>query len=227
MKRLVLILLVFHSLTGLKNLEGQSIGVFGGGSRNNFYSFSKYQGDNYVGKYSPGFGYSFGISFENINCDTILFPIRFTLNLNNYKGQIYVYNGGLGGGSATTGEVNKYTLGLGIYPVNFRLILKKIQINIGGEFSFLIREKTIGEKSFWRMGAPNKTTTFENSGIQINRTYYFGLITRFSYDIRLKNNWFIVPQYFLYYGITNEFKNIEGKIKSKKQCLEFGLKKRF
>lgn len=231
MKQRVLSLLFFaftniHCYSALflfftSDLLGQKIEIFGAGNRNSFYDYPKY-GTHFNGEYNSDYGYSFGISLDGIAIDS--FPLKFTLGLNNYRGKIRISNGGLGGGSTTNAEINKYCIGLGIFPVNCKLIFKKMQLNIGGEFSFLMDETTTGYKYFWIMGN-NSVIKLGNGSLQINKKIYFGIISRIAYEVNIKKDWFIIPNYFFYLGMTDEFQNIEAKTKSFRHYIGLGIKK--
>ena len=67
--------------------------------------------------------------------------------------------------------------------------------------------------------------TLENNSTHYVNDFTFGLTARAAYDIRIAKSWFIVPQLFLYIGLSNDFRNIEAEVKSFRQTIAVGVKK--
>lgn len=147
--------------------------------------------------------------------------------MDNYKGGFYISNTGfgLGGGLTTKAEVDKYIISLGIYPVNLH-VLKNTNISIGGHLGFLLANKTTGYKISWGTGMPMNIVSLDNDSIQINNGFYYGLSGIISYSFKITNNLSIVPQYIIYIGLRDEFKNSLAKTKSLRQNLEIGFVKK-
>lgn len=202
--------------------SGQNFEISGGVNRNKFGDFHREVG-HFISDYTPDYGYSFGMSISNFKIDTL--PMRLSLRIDNYKGKFYTTSGGRGGAQKTEAEIEKTTIGLGFYPVNFA-ILKKIELGIGGELSFKINDKTTGYKSSWSMGAPGTYMTIENDSVKINKNFFWGFSGRISYDLKINETWFVSPQYKYHLGWSDEFKNTEAKIKSLRHNFEIGIIRR-
>lgn len=211
--------ILYNSFFSFTDVMGQNLEFSGGINYNRFFSTEK-DGGHLRTKHYDDYGYSIGIGIEDIKLDSLLF--RFTLKLDNYKGKFHLINGGLGGESTTDAFVDKYTISLGIYPLNFK-IFKNLKISFGGELNYLIKESETGYKSSWQMGQPDTYILLKDGTIEKNNKFNFGLICRIGYNIQLKNNWFIVPQYVFYRGLTEEFKDIEVQTKSLRHYFEIGI----
>jgi hypothetical protein len=154
------------------------------------------------------------------------------LNFDNYKGGFSVTNGGMGGASTTTDQVRKNTLGLGLYPLNFKLF-NKVEFNLGGEFGFLISDITTGKMSSWNYGGgepgsyKSTLTNIDNHAEQINNSKYFGFCGIVSYHFKISEKWLLSPQYKCYYGIKNDFKDVEASIKSLRNNFSIGISRVF
>jgi hypothetical protein len=203
----------------ISNSLGQTVEFSGGANRNKFFDLERQDG-HFITEYNPDFGYSFGISISDFKIDTL--RMRISLLIDNYKGNFYTTNGGLGGAYETEAEVNKTTMGIGLYPLNIS-IRNNFHISLGGEFSLKLFDQTSGHKSSWRMGAPSTYMKIENDSVKINKNLFFGISGRISYDIRIKENWYIGPQYKFYFGLTDEFENTEAEIKSMRHNFLIGI----
>lgn len=199
---------------------GQRLEFSGGINNNQFFSSQKDEGHQFT-KYNNAFGYSFGVGVEEIQLDTLI-SIRFDLKLDNYNGTIYTSNRGLGGQSTTYAKVNKYIIGFDIYPFNIK-IFKKLIIGFGGEINYLINETASGYKSSWQMSQSSTNTLINNEDLEKNSKFNLGLLCRIGYEIRLNNNWYLVPQYMFYRGFTEEFKNLEVPTKSFRNYIKLGI----
>jgi len=204
------------------NLFAQNIEVAGGLNKNDFYDHNEADDPNLDSKYNSAIGYSVGISFEH-TYDSL--PLKYTLKIDNYKGKLQTSFGGHGGASSTNADVNKLSIALDIYLINIRL-LRNIRLNIGGSLSYLLHDNTTGDQS-WISYSPNFPYVYsgKDSIVEINK-FNFGLITRVAYEIKIKDDLYLIPQYLFYYGLTNEFQNIEADTKSYRHYFEIGLIKK-
>lgn len=205
----------------ISNSFGQTFEIAGGINKNKYTDLGKPQ-DNpfYSTKFSPGYGYSFAISIVDLGLDTSL-QLRMTLRIDNYQGKFYCKNGGLPGSSETEAEVKKTTIGIGLYPININ-IKKRFHIFIGPELSVKLHDRTSGYKSSWFMGS-HTSMTIENDSVKINRPVCLGVSLTMSYDIRIKENWFISPQYRFYIGWAEEFENTQASIHSIRNNFAIGV----
>jgi hypothetical protein len=217
MKKILLYLFICLSAP---NLMGQSLEVSGGIIRNSFYDRQiKEEEYNIDAKFNPGWGYSFGISVDDIKPEFML--LRFTLRLEKYGGKIYTFSMSPGGDSKTDAETEKYCLGLAFYPLYFH-VLKNIHIGLGFQLSYLLGDKTTGYQ-YENWPGHHSYVALDNHSIEINRRFNYGIISRLAYNIHLTGNWYIVPQYLFYMGANTEFKHMELKIRSLRHCLEIGM----
>ena len=190
----------------------QRLGYFGGVNRNSFYDFKNDDKFAYYNaEYTPGTGFDLGFSIENFQIDSI--PMRFTVSISNYKGTVSVEDGYLSGGSTSDFTSNKYIGNAGIYPVNIELE-KNFRFNLGAQVSYLIAQSIVGDHLVYRANEALEKIKMDSDFLNTRRNVYFGISARLAYDIELANDWIISPQYNLYFGLTNEFKNIESKTNS-------------
>ncbi|MCX7985821.1 MAG: hypothetical protein N2662_02645 [Bacteroidales bacterium] len=201
-------------------LFAQKIEVFGGACYNIFHDYNKNEG-HYMSSYKSEFGYSSGFGIDSITIDKI--PFRFTLQLDKYGGKIDVSDGGLGGGYKTVATVDKLIISLGIFPVNL-MIFKKIEINIGLIISRLIDETFIGTSSGWMLNQPSWSYNLHDIYDRFSSSTYTGLQGRIACDFKAFKSVWITPQYFYYYGISDEFTKLDTK--SKRHYIGIGIKKR-
>jgi len=198
---------------------------------NNFYDLRNEIGYQSV-SYTPKFGYSLNVSINDIYLIDET-HIRFTLELNRYGGGVKASEGGQAGHNLIDGQIEKTVLRFGFYPMNFGN-KKRLNINIGPTFSLLINEKIKGTYDRWYL-AHNEygnIIVVESSGNLSERydsysaRYYFGMDIRVAYDIQLSENLYLVPQYSLHVGFTNEFTELPEGTKSINNMLGIGIKRR-
>jgi hypothetical protein len=200
-------------------MKGQSIEYSAGISYTTYFDHQEAY-DEYYSAYNSGYGYSFGISIADIKIDSSYLPI-VSLTFYNYKGKIYKDNYGLGSGIVTQIEADNYNIGLEIYPVHIK-IEKKIRFRLGGEISYLIKENTNGNK-ISRSGG-----NFDTTSTALFNKLNVGIIASVGYEVRLKNNWSIIPQYLFYLRLTNEFPDDSpANTKLYRHSIEIAFKKRF
>ncbi len=202
--------------------KGQSIELGGGVNRNSFYNFGSDDG-HFRTDFDPGNGYSVFLSWD----DTIFtdYYAKLLLTLDNYNGTIFTKSGSLGGSSKTDADVNKKTIGLTFCLLNYK-IANAGCVSIGPVFNYLLSEKMSGyHSSFSVNGGGSGIDTLENNSTHYVNDFTFGLTARATYDIRIAKSWFIVPQFFLYIGLSNDFRNIEAEVKSFRQTIAVGVKK--
>ena len=77
------------------------------------------------------------------------------------------------------------------------------------------------------MYSPSTYMTIENDSVKINKNFFFGIAAMISYDIRIKEKWYISPQYKFYLGLTKEFENTEANIKSMRHNISIGIIRKF
>lgn len=201
----------------------QRIEYTGGIIRNHFYDFKNDENYHYYrSDYEVGKGFSFGFSIDKIHIDSI--PLRLTFNISNYKGTVHVADGHLNGSSRSEFAANKYVISAGIYPLNLN-VLKNIHLNLGVQLDYLLAQSISGYHYYKQALEAEEKINLNNSYINTQRNFYFGLASRVAYDIPLKEDWFIVPQYSFYLGLTKEFNNIESNTNSFRHLFSLGFSK--
>lgn len=201
---------------------GQKIEFSSGVLSNYFFDLQHNEG-HYYGEFKEGFGYTFSLFADEILVDTLPFPwrLRFGLKYTNYNGRILVRDGGMGGSSTTSADVTMNIFGLDFYPLN--ISCKGLKVNIGFEINCLLRSKEIGSHSKWQMYQPSTYSEFDTIVKGRFEDRSFGLIGRFAYDIKLNKNWFIIPQYCIYFSLGREKIDCQEGILSLRQSLEVGI----
>jgi len=226
MKNNLLFFLLSLSITA----SAQSLEFNFGTHLNNLYDFKEKNGP-YTSSYSPKVGYDLNVGIDDIYLNTM--RLRFTLGLSIYGGGIKASQGENGGNYSMNGEIEKTVLRLGFYPVNFR-IKKRLNISIGPQFSMLIHEKIKGTYDEWHVeyNEYNNQYIVESSGNlnerydSYNARYYVGANIRIAYRIPLSEDFYLVPQYALYIGISNEFVEFPNITKSINNILGIGIKRK-
>ncbi len=213
-----------------KAILAQRLELFGGLNTNDFHCSASGSSQSLASS-SIGTGYGFGVGTDFKLLDTIL--LGLVLKLDHYKGGFLVQDGGHGRYSSTDAKVTKTVFSIGAYPLNV-MILKRIRLSAGMEVNFLIQEKITGERehngfisvpSGWGWGS-SKEVIDEEYASQMKVTNCKGLITRISYDLKIANKLFIVPQYQFFYGLNNEFVNIEtNRIRALRHNFYLGIAK--
>jgi len=220
MRKILLILLL---LVTFNQLSAQRIEYFGGVNKNYFYDFKNDTKLAYfLSEYEAGNGFQIGFSVEDIEIDSI--PFRFTFSIVNYKGTLSLADGYLNGGSTSNFTSNKYLANIGIYPIN-KDLGQNFTLNLGTEISYLMVQSVVGNHLKYRINEGQEIIKMDSDYLKTKRNVYFGLGARLAYDIPLLNDWILVPQYSFYFGLTNEFKNVEAKSKAMRHFLSLGLSK--
>jgi hypothetical protein len=198
---------------------GQTVEISGGANMNVFHLPG--EDISSLPVFDPEFGYSFGISISDFRIHTL--RMRISLLIDNYKGELIRYRDQIGGvTSHISAEVNKTTVGIGLYPINIS-IRNRFHFSFGGETSIKLYDKTSGSTWSYRL-TPSKMIWIKYyEPVRINKNLFFGISGRISYDIRIKENWYISPQYKFYFGLTDEFENFEEKITSRRHCILVGI----
>lgn len=211
-------------------LLSQNFEIIGGLNRNTYYTAGKNVA-YYSSSYESDLGYVMRVGVEDIHINWL--KLKFTLSLENYQGELKVTAGGMAGECTTDAEVSKSILSLGFFPVNFK-ILKRLDFNLGIEYSRLLREDFNGTKSCWAIVDTRPTELiFASWDSDLNDEYeeysaktYFGLRGRIAYDINISKKLAISPQYSYYLGITHEFDEFPELAKSMRHYFCIGLQRK-
>lgn len=219
MKNLVVFLILWVSIT---TLRAQRQEITFGVNRNHFYDFHK-TARSFESKDQNGLSLSW--SFDNM--DTKKFPLRASIKLDRYQGDVNIFNGGLGGGVTLDAAVAKHMIAIGLYPLNFK-IKRSLNFNFGVEFNALILEKAKGSFSYYQGGSPpiSSNIPLDDGNTRASNNFGIGVTSRVAYYISMKNGWSLVPQYQIFAGVSDEFRINQSETRSLRHYLAIGLAKK-
>ncbi len=208
---ILLLTFLFQSSSSL----AQRIEVNTGVSYNKFFDAYDYQ---YKKSFSSQFGHYIGIGYD---FGQLRYPI-FQLAYSTYSGRIDVADGGLGGRTAMTGSINKTVLSLDVYVLRFK---RMFDFDFGISTSLYLFNKNSLNLSGFIMGNPpiEWEDMVDTKNPEFNRTFNFGLSGRIRYPFKIYDKIKLIPHYQVFLGITEEFKNIQGHIKSFRHYLGLGI----
>lgn len=215
MKYLISLLLIFPGLFA----TSQKVSLSGYGVLNQFYN-KPFTNDKLSAEYQEGIGQCYELSLTGLG-DFKLLP-SFSLMVEHYKGNIlYGYHDAYGGYTMDL-DVNKTMLGIGVYPINFR-VYKKIHFRAGTDFTFPLTDKTqiISDYKFEQFAWIDTT-----DGADLSPDLIIGLSATVDYRFNLGKRWYFAPRYRFYYGLMPELEDIRIKVKSVRHQLgiSFGIK---
>jgi hypothetical protein len=192
MRRLILLCFLFLCTDS----SSQELGFYGGVNYNRYHDLDK----DIISEYKSGNGFLAGITMDriraidNIRKDTFL--IKFDLHFISYEGDIYLLSGGQGGSNTLSMHSRKKVLGLGFYPVNFR-IYKGLSISAGTVFSFLLKQELKGYRSRWSWsGNPPYVSgsydTLRKNEPVYNKLFNFGVSLNLLYKINISERLLLI-----------------------------------
>jgi len=201
-------------------LFSQNLELIGGINKNRFFDLEKETG--YTSDYFIDYGYMLKVGIDEIK--TEYFPIGFTLGFEKYGGEFNALEASSGGGYRTIAMIDKSVFSVGFYPMCFRII-KRIDLNIGAEYSLLMSESYSGTYSSWKMG---QITDYDLKLRYNNfsRNSYLGLLGRIAYDINLSDKLVLSPQYSCYFGLSGEFIEFPMDTRSLRHQLCIGIQRK-
>jgi len=192
---------------------------------NFFYDFDDY----YIGSYTLKSGYNLNVGIDDVYLNDL--RLRFILGFSKYSGGIDAKFRSQGSGTSLNGHAKKNVLQFGLYPINFGG-KEGLNVNIGTEFSALIGGEIEGTYTNWYIVSTSGPVV-EESYDDVNdlydsyhSMYYFGISIRVAYDIPLSEDFYLVPQYSLYVGLSNEFIEFPKTTKSLRNMLGIGIKRK-
>lgn len=215
-------LTILICLCGLTLFSQSKAELFAGPLSNHFYSWGT-DSPHHQAKYQSGQGFLAGIGVDSIRLDWM--SLRLTLQLEHYNGEVKVYDGGQGGGNLIEASVSKSLLALGVFPINFHLF-RKMEINLGMNFSALMAESFDGTISGWRMNEEGYNEELHSRLSRFSCRAYLGLAGNVSYDFPLSESMVIAPQINYYFPLTSEFQRYIPETKSMRLAGCIGIKKR-
>lgn len=166
--------------------------------------------------YSSGLGYTIALSFKDpILIDSII-SYKFVLKYDQYQGHAKISQNSPGGTSQSINtDTRRSTLAIGFYPFCFTPS-KYFRINLGLSFDFLLQQAYKNNDKEWTTG---KDSGLNNSA----HGFVMAFMLEMGYEISLKDNWFIVPQYQMGISLMPDFYDT----RSFRNYLQIGVMKRF
>jgi len=162
------------------------------------------------------------VGVDDIKIDWL--KLRFTLAYDQYSGEFEGEDAGLGGGNfSITANINKSILSVGLFPLNFNF--SGLELNLGVEFSRLIREDFEGKIEGNIIGQGSFRSSLEERYDRYSERDYFGLRGRLAYELELSELWSISPQYAFYLGISDEFREFPEDSRSNRHFFGIGIQK--
>ena len=219
MKKRLLGLIMALSVT--LGIHGQDLMVFGGLNNNRFCDYKK-ENNQFSTFYSSLKGTNYGLGLDNVKIAKHSF--LFTLRTSAYNGYVYTTVRNPDAVTTTGIELSKSTLGLGIYPFNFKILDNHLDFNFGIETNWLLKTTLKGYRTtLSTTDQPTINTIIDNRSKNMVNQLGMGLSGRLAYRLKIKNDLYLVPQYTFYCGLTNELKHMDANTKSYRHLIEIGL----
>jgi hypothetical protein len=220
-KLVIVVVVLFFFFTQVS--FAQRLEVFGGWNKNNFIN-----NDGVVERKveKPGFGYGGGIGLDVKVVKKATFGL--VLKMDHYEGSFFARSGGLGAYRNVTASITKSVVALDAYPLNLLLLKERLRFGLGLEYNRRVSQKIEGEVyTYWKSSGDQTFAIDKAYTKKIEENNNIGFIARMSYDIKIADKWFIVPQYQFYLGLTTEYNNLPArKIHSRRHNLYLGIAKR-
>lgn len=206
------------------SLSAQDLMVYGGLNSNKFCDYQK-NNNHFSTLYASLSGFNMVVGLDKVKIAHHSF--LFTLRMSNYKGVIYTINRTPDQVTTTGIEINKNVIGLGVYPFNFKILDNKLHLSLGAECNARLSVSTKGYQSTtFNSDLKDRYTAIDNTWRKYVNPIGVGLSGRLAYQLKLKNNLYLMPQYTLYFGLTNELKHQISTTQSVRHLLEIGLVKK-
>ena len=213
--RAFLILFVFVSTI----VHSQNISFDLGGNYGSFYDFRRDEG-HFRTDYSPGFGISCGFRVSELRIDS-LFNLQFFLGFEQYEGDFYATDGGLGGGISENGFLKKQIIDFEFYPLNIDLV-PNLKLSLGMEVNFRVNQFVNGTRNQWQISEPISPNVQLSSIDGFVRPFNCGINAAFGYEFQVGQ--FIFKPYYKYFiGITQEFDYIQSYARAHRHALLLGI----
>lgn len=192
------------------NVSAQKIEFSSGLVLNHFYDLVD-DDPHYSSEYENGLGYAIGFSAKDIFKDNS-YPLKMGLKFQYFTGSANIKSGGLGGGNSGKVKLKNSSIGFEIFPLCLSPF-KSFHFNTGVSIDFLVNQLIEGKRYSWNIEGDNTVKEISEKG---DFTVGISLLFQMAYEIHLKDNWYIVPQYqaqlgfFNIYRSTKSFRNVFG-----------------
>lgn len=214
----LILLILFLTVT---QLYGQRMEVFGGGNRNSFFHTNE---NAHSSSFSSAYGFSLGVGIDSLVSG--IFKTRLTLQFDSYGGYLDVSSGGTSGAQHIQANVRKSVLALTYFPFSFRF-WKKLDFNLGLEYSRLIQEKFSGTESGFNPYNPGYKFDLTEKYNRLSTKATIGLKVRLAYDFYLSKTLAICPEYMSFVSLSPEFEvGPASNVKTFRQFACIGIRKK-
>lgn len=214
MKTTAALLLFFISFS----ISAQNIEVIGGVLYNSFYD-TEADEPTRNSLLDSHFGHSFTIGIDDVNLKWL--PLRFTIGYENYGGKIDVIEHTRMSFESIKSDINNKVFTVAAYLINFK-ILKKIDLNIGLQYAYLLNKRTEINYTYHTSGW-NPFTEDINDKSEYCEENTYGLRGRVAYDFTVYDRFTISPQYDFYYGLSKEFRGFPETVYAYRHYFSVGL----
>lgn len=197
----------------------QKIYVQGGANYGSFYDFVTSEGPVFA-DYDRQLGFSFNVGIQELKLDSTFKP-TIAIGFEQYGGDFYASDAGLGGGVSESGTLIKRIIDLEFYPLHVTF-LKNATISAGFEVNYCFSKKLSGYRSEYQMGVSNIPDTDLNSIKGFVVPINFGLNLTAGYEFKL-GNVLIKPTYKYFLGLLSDFNYIQSNAKSQRHIFQLGI----
>ena len=219
-----LCLFIFTSST---SLSAQEIEFRAGANYNNFYHFAS-TASAFSSDYTAALGGHIGLGWPSIKVPTKedqYTTIGIYAHYDYYRGTVRNSNGAQGANYWADVEAEKHIVGLAGYPLNVRVLKDKWRISLGPEFSFLLKDDLLTSTGS-NSNTPVKQNVPEAERVFSNTTRA-GINAKLAGRLPLGDIGYLVPQYDLSWGLSQEFEEVPGNPKSRLHRITIGWVKNF
>ncbi|MGD1848300.1 MAG: hypothetical protein ACFB10_23145 [Salibacteraceae bacterium] len=210
------------------SLSGQSFEIYGGFNRNHFNT-RRYIAPEPVLKHANQLeardGFAIGLAVYDLKVVNNWKP-WFALQFEQYSGWF-----DLRGSEGQTlnfvkGEITRSVLQMSLYPLDITY-WKVLRTSVGLQLGTRLNEQVNGLRGVLGSGIDIEESFSQNTPKGLE--WYGGLVARMALEIKCHENWWIVPQYTAYIGLSNELAAYpyDTPIRAFRQLGAIGIKKRF
>lgn len=202
-------------------LIGQEFTVFGGLNKNRYFNREREERSHLL-TLSGGQDFYVGMNISEVNFSGA--KIDFAFSFERYSGSIYALGGGKMANTTTDIEISKQVINLSVYPINVRLLKKRLKLNFGAEASLLFWDQLEGAMTYSTVSPPEtRVTEIDDHSDDIINPFSVRLLAGIQYKIAINDRLYLKPRYEISYGITNELAVINAKVSPCIQRFLFGV----
>jgi len=186
---------------------------------NQFYVVDK---ERLVYEFENKFGFDREIGLSNVIWNEVNW--KFLLGVSSYSGSAKTIVAAQSYSIKLDSDVRKYIVYFGLYPCNYE-IKKKVIVNIGAEFSFLLYQKMNGVYRTFHLRHGEKIYDLKREDERFRKKLVTNGALQIGYKIKLNSNLHIIPTYSFRIGIQPEFNRLSTNIYSMRHGLGVRISK--